>query len=237
MMMSSQAGGGQVTPTQAAAAMSGAEKPMTLRLLFFLAALCTLAAGIIASIKMLFTFPPATMSFFSQLYLVLLGLVMAITDLPLKNDSVHIMRHRIFKYMEFLNRFTCKGMWYSFLGTMIWAALWDLNISWFLGFILGLYVILLGIGTMMYGIHLTLKLQGVRKSIMDSDTHGGEPVCPDKGFSKQSLKEMLYTANQTQFSDDEMEYVMEALARLPNPTVISKMEYQDWLKPGLAAIV
>eukprot|EP00427_Karlodinium_veneficum_P007916 CAMPEP_0169079588 /NCGR_PEP_ID=MMETSP1015-20121227/10025_1 /TAXON_ID=342587 /ORGANISM="Karlodinium micrum, Strain CCMP2283" /LENGTH=183 /DNA_ID=CAMNT_0009139255 /DNA_START=192 /DNA_END=740 /DNA_ORIENTATION=+ len=182
-------------------------------------------------VKLLFTFPPAIMSFLSEAFLVILGLIMCITDQPFSNPGAcfTMARSRIFKYMLFLDRFTGRGMWYCFLGTMIWSALWDLKISWLLGFILGLFVILLGIATTLYGIQLSLKLDVVRKALMDNDhPTGSAPVCPDRGFTKEGFHEVMMSVNGTKISDDEMDYVVNALAFTPDAQIINKLEYSYW---------
>merc|ERR1719160_1674122 len=127
------------------------------------------------------------MSFMSESFLVMFGLLMVVLDLPFGATSprANMVRDSIYKYMLFLTRFTGRGLWYCFLGTMIWSALFDLSISWFLGFTLGLYVILLGIVTMVTGIKLSLKLDLVRKQINNRDME--VPDCPDKGFSKTDM--------------------------------------------------
>merc|ERR1719506_1154342 len=132
------------------------------------------------------SFPPAPMSFLSESFLVVFGLIMMILDLPVGATSprANMVRDTVYKYMLFLTRFTGRGLWYCFLGTMIWSALWDLNINWFLGFGLGLYAILVGLIAMVKGVRLSLKLDMVRKQINDRDVSA---QCPDKGLSKQGF--------------------------------------------------
>merc|ERR1719160_2021600 len=109
------------------------------------------------------------MSFMSESFLVMFGLLMVVLDLPFGATSprANMVRDSIYKYMLFLTRFTGRGLWYCFLGTMIWSALFDLNISWYLGFMLGLFVVFIGLVTMFKGIRLSLKLDMVRKQIND----------------------------------------------------------------------
>merc|ERR1719401_461048 len=161
---------------------------------------------------------------------------MAVCDLPFANPHamISMTRHSIYKYMLFLTRFTGRGLWYCFMGTMIWAALWDLNISWFLGFCMGLYVILLGIFSMIYGFRLSLKLDNVRKSILDNSS--SPPKCPDGGFSKREFQDSVldfHTAGsggQNKFSDDEVDYIMNGLSFTPqNDGMITPDEYMYWL--------
>merc|ERR1719236_392889 len=101
----------------------GIEKRMTWRLLFFVAACCVFAAGVIAVLSLLFKFPPAPMSFLSECFLLIFGFLMVICDLPFShpNPSINMVRNSIYKYLMFLTRFTGRGVWYCFLGTMVWS--------------------------------------------------------------------------------------------------------------------
>jgi len=229
MMMSTNTGGQAMVGQQA----GGIEKRMTWKLLFFVAACATLAAGVIALVCLLFTWPPEPMNFLSESFLLIFGLIMVVLDLPFgaTSPTANRVRDSIYKYMLFLTRFTGRGLWYCFLGTMIWSALFDLNISWFLGFFLGLYTILLGLGTMFKGVKLSMKLDLVRKQINDRDLH--VPACPEKGWSKQGFWDLVNSVDSQKFSEDDIDYVINALSFSPeNSGVISKAEYTYWLTPG-----
>lgn len=219
--------------------VGGIEKRMTWKLLFFVGALCTLAAGGISVGALILTFPPQPMSFMSESFLLIFGIIMVVLDLPFGATSprANMIRDSIYKYMLFLTRFTGRGMWYCFLGTMIWSALFDLNISWFLGFLLGLYVILLGVVTMAKGIKLSMKLDLVRKQINDRDLQ--VPACPEKGWSKQGFWDLVNSVDSQKFTEDDIDYVINALSFSPeNSGVITKAEYTFWIAPsGYMSIV
>jgi len=211
---------------------SGVEKRATWRVLFFSAACCTAFSGGYATLKLFVTFPPEPMSFLSEVFLLIFGLIMIVIDFPAGATSAFMnkIRDAVYKYMYFLTRFTARGMWYCFLGTMIWSALWDLNISWWLGFILGIYVILTGIATMVKGVKLSLKLDMIRKQINTRDV----PVdCPEKGYSKQAFWDLLNQVDQQKFSEDDIDYVINAVSFSPHSTgVVTQAEYNYWLTPG-----
>merc|ERR1719451_249416 len=109
---------------------------------------------------LIFTFSWAPFSFTSQVFLLVFGLLMLVLDFPLPHPSPNLamVRNNIYKFMLFMTRFTGRGIWYTFLGTMIFGALYDLNISWFLGVLIGGYVVVLGIVTTCYGLILSRKL-------------------------------------------------------------------------------
>lgn len=217
---------------------SGIEKRMTWKLLFFVAACCTTAAAVIALVYLISNMKFAPCSFVSELFLLFFGFLMLVLDIPFRDPFAHFgtVRFAIYKLFLFLTRFTGRGLWYVFLGTMIWAALWDLNISWFLGFTMGLYVILLGIVSLIYGFQLSFKLDNVRKAILEHDASPPKP--PEGGFSKQQFKDVVLAYHATagkpsSFSDDEVDYVMNGLSFTPqNDQMITIDEYMFWLQPG-----
>lgn len=216
---------------------SGIEKRMSWKLLFFVAACCTVAAAIISITYLISNFEFAPCSFMSELFLLFFGMIMLALDIPFRDPISHLgsIRFHTYKFLLFLTRFTGRGLWYVFLGTLIWAALWDLNISWFLGFTMGLYVILVGIISMVYGFRLSFKLDNVRKAIVDG---GKPPNCPDGGFSKQQFKEAVLAVHTSvgspvAFSDDEVDYIMNGLSfTATNDGLITLDEYLFWLQPG-----
>merc|ERR1719238_1961853 len=141
-------------------AVAGIAKNMSWKVLFFLAACCTLASATISILYMIFTFEFAPFSFTTILFMLLFGFLMVVLDFPIPHPSPHLayMRANIYKFFLFLTRFTGRGLWYLFLGTMIFATLFDLNISAFFGICLGGYVGILGLVTLYFGIHMSRKL-------------------------------------------------------------------------------
>jgi hypothetical protein len=137
--------------------------------------------------------------------------------------------------MLFMTRFTGRGLWYTFLGTMIFAALFDLEISIVFGVILGGYVGVLGIFTACYGLLLSRKLNSVRQAVL---AQGAPPECPTQGFSKQAFREFAQHANQTDFTDDELDYIMSGLSfSADSKEMIMRDEYMYWMSPGSMEIV
>jgi len=217
--------------------VAGVAKHMSWKLLFFTAACCVLAAACISIIDLVLTFNWAPFSFTSQVFLLVFGILMLVLDFPLQHPSPHLamIRNNIYKFMLFMTRFTGRGIWYTFLGTMIFGALYDLNISWFLGVLIGGYVVVLGIVTTCYGLILSRKLNSVRLAIL---AENAPPQCPDRGFSKKGFQEVAQHVKQTEFTDDELDYVFNGLSFTPgNDGVIMPDEYLFWLSPGQMEIV
>merc|ERR1719271_2337555 len=160
-------------------AVAGIAKNMSWKLLFFIAACCTLGAATISILYMIFTFEFAPFSFTTVLFMLLFGFLMVVLDFPIPHPSPTLaaVRASIYKFFLFLTRFTGRGVWYLFLGTLIFATLFDLNISAFFGVCLGGYVGILGLVTLIFGVRLSQKLDVVRQELLL-----GDKQCPPNGY-------------------------------------------------------
>jgi len=216
-------------------AVAGIAKNMSWKLLFFMAACCTLASSIIAIIYMIITIEWAPCSFTTVVFMFLFGFLQVILDFPIPhpNPTLAWIRVNIYKFFLFLTRFTGRGMWYLFLGTMIFATLFDLKISYFFGICLGGYVGILGIVTLFFGIRLSQRLDQVRQALL----HDDKP-CPPQGYSMEGFRTLAQQDGQVNFTDDELVYVMNSLSfTAANDGVITPEEYRVWLQPGKMEIV
>jgi len=216
-------------------AVAGIAKNMSWKLLFFIAACCTLAAATISILFMIFTFEWAPFSFTTVLFMLLFGSLMVVLDFPIPhpNPTLAAVRANIYKFFLFLTRFTGRGAWYLFLGTMIFATLYDLNISPFFGICMGGYVGILGLVTLFFGVRLSQKLEVVRQELLI-----GDKMCPPNGYSMQGFKDLAMQVSKQDFTDDEIVYVFNSLSFNPmNDGVINPEEYKQWLMPGKAEIV
>jgi len=215
--------------------VAGIAKNMSWKILFFSAALCTLAASIISVLYMVLSFSIAPCSFTTMLFMLVFGLLQVVLDLPVPHPNLTLahIRLSIYKFFLFLTRFTGRGMWYLFLGTMIFATLYDLNISPFFGIVLGGFVGVLGLTVLIYGFNLSRRLDGVRQALIQMPQ---EP--PPQGFTKEMFKVMAMQNAKVDFSDDELDYVFNSLSFSPtNDGLITQEEYRQWLLPGKMEIV
>lgn len=222
------AGGGQQ--------IAGIAKNISWQILFFVAACFVLAASIISILALVLSFQWAPLSTLNQFFLLIFGLLMFVLDFPLPVNQLPPavsniflqIRTSIYKFMLFMARFTGRGVWYLFLSTMVFAALWDLNISQFLGACLGLYVGILGLVALIYGFTLSYKLDRVRK-----DLRSRPHQCPPQGFTLMGFRDLAFQATQTNFTDDELNYVFNGLSLTPKADLtLSPQEYGEWLSPG-----
>eukprot|EP00435_Cladocopium_sp_Y103_P053077 s931_g16.t3 len=112
--------------------VAGIEKTMKWKLFFFIGSLIVLVTGV--SCTLFWTVAPA--QFMTTLFLLLFGVLMVVLDFPIPNPTQRdwpnlvSIRDHCYKFVLFMTRFMGRGMWYLFLATMVFAALWDTNISW-----------------------------------------------------------------------------------------------------------
>eukprot|EP00811_Abedinium_folium_P003104 NODE_12856_length_1199_cov_13.673507.p1 GENE.NODE_12856_length_1199_cov_13.673507~~NODE_12856_length_1199_cov_13.673507.p1 ORF type:complete len:230 (-),score=75.87 NODE_12856_length_1199_cov_13.673507:372-1061(-) len=217
-------------------AVAGIAKKMSYKIFFFSAACCVVAAGVIALLYLVFSLSWAPIAFVNVIFMLGFGLLMMVLDYPapIPAPALAKTRNHIYKFFLFMTRFTGRGVWYIFLGTMIFFCLWDLKISKFIGFMLGFPVIVLGIACVVVGVQLSNKLNQVRLSLSQGDAHS---MCPERGISTVQFGELASKAN-VNFSKDELDYVINALSESPtNDGIVSPQEYQNWLQPGAQTIV
>lgn len=235
-------GGGMGTPAgipqhfqQGGQAVAGIAKNMSWKVLFFVAACCTLAASLISMLNMIFSFNFAPFSFTTILFMLFFGVLMVVLDFPIPHPNPYLamVRAHIYKFFLFLTRFTGRGAWYMFLGTMIFATLFDLKISPFFGVCLGGYVGILGLVTLVFGVRLSQKLDVVRQQLLMGDTG-----CPTHGYSMEGFNTLAMQVAKQGFTDDELTYIFNSLSFNPNNDgIITPEEYRMWLMPGKMEIV
>jgi hypothetical protein len=217
-------------------AAGGAKKfNMSWKLGFFVAGCCTAGAGIIGVLNLaLTTFAPFDL--INELYLMLFGVLMLVIDFPVPHPKVQSTKLTIYKYLLFMTRFTGRGIWYMFLGTMIFASLWDLGICPFLGFILGGYVVILGGVSIFYGVQKSIKLEQVRKAVQQRGS-STEHLCPPGGLAPGQFNEMANSLKGVKFSEEELGYIVNALSfTVKADNLISKDEFIEWTKGRMTVL-
>lgn len=207
---------------------TGIAQKMSWKLSFFGAACCVTGSGVYAVLYMIFHVSWAPITFLTHIYLLLLGLLMVVLDFPLPANKAPFLsnfRNTIFKFFLFMTRFTGRGAWYIFLGTMIWGALWNNDISPPFAILFATPVLILGAVALGRGYWLTNKLEQVKKC----ETL---PPCSSNGLEKAQFAELSKRALKDKaFSNDELEYVINALSNSPqNDGFVSKMEWDAWME-------
>lgn len=227
------------------------EKTIHWKLAFFVGAACALTAGLVSVVSLIATAQwfSAPASLFAEGCLFIFGIMMLVLDLPfpLPHTSAVAARDQIYKFMLFLTRFTGRAVWYLWLGTMTWVALFDVEGTWFdhvLAMVLTLYLVVLGIASGIKGITLSLKLNKVQDIITHSQRDASAFFARGQvKLSKEQFKMVIEQSanNPVMFTDIEMDYVINALkftpATPPYEESVTIEEIDYWLKPGWMLLV
>jgi len=218
---------------------AGIKKAMSWNYAFFVAACMVIATSVITMLELLMEFAP--FQFISQVYLVMFGILMLILDWPFQEHTMRPHRVHIYKFLLFMTRFVGRGVWYLFLGTMVFASLWDLDVSPFLGIVLGGYICVLGIVAIVFGLKLSMKLEKCRKLLMqDSRYHDPKRICPPHGMAPLAFSEMCQSVGATEYkwTETELNYIMTGLNHHPDhPEVIIFSDFCYWFQEGRMAIL
>eukprot|EP00929_Paragymnodinium_shiwhaense_P008489 TRINITY_DN112448_c0_g1_i1.p1 TRINITY_DN112448_c0_g1~~TRINITY_DN112448_c0_g1_i1.p1 ORF type:complete len:274 (+),score=70.21 TRINITY_DN112448_c0_g1_i1:127-948(+) len=226
----------------------GIEKTLQWRLLFFGGAVCSFVAGVVSCVSFICTmkFLTSPISFFSEGFcLALLGFLMMVLDSPVPLSGVASwlvgVREHIYKFMLFLTRFTGRAVWYGWLGTMSWVALWDMEQGSFdrmLAIFIVLYLIVLAMLSGIKGLMLSLKLKKVYNTIRHSERDASAFFARGQfKLSKEQFKMVIEQAmnNNKMFTDIEIDYIFSALKFSPgtggmdDAVTIEEIDY--WLRP------
>lgn len=210
------------------------------KLFFFSAALATITAAIISIVGCCFEGQPVFL-FFTQIYLLLIGLALCIIDLPdfrEGNEPAHFykLHFAVNKYLMGFTRFIGRGLAFLFLSTMIYSALWNNNVFPSLGIILGGYVAFVGIVSIAVGFRRSHTLDRTRVALQRQVATKGEPyismICPRGGLTGEQFKELALQFNGEKFNDEDIRYIMHALCngvkRSPYP-VASYEDFSGWV--------
>jgi len=170
--------GGYGSGTQGLPGMEGAlggqniaiEQMMKWNVAFFVGACLVFIVGLGTSAHWLSHFHLSPATFFFELSLLVFGVVMLLLDVPIpqlkEHPTVQQVRFQIYKFALFLTRFMGRGVWYLFLATMVFGALWDTHINAFFGGICTVYLAVLGTIAMGKGAIVSHKLDVVKEKMI-----------------------------------------------------------------------
>lgn len=229
---------------------AGFEKTLKWQLLFFGGACASFGSGLFAVLALLLSFQWAPASFFSEFCLLIFGFLMLVLDLPIPLTHGHLIavRDHCYKFMLFLTRFTGRGAWYLWLGTMVWVALWDVEenaLSHFIAVICTCYLVILGVLAIVKGVTLSTKLHKVQNLILQSNRDASSFFARGQvKLTREQFKMVIEQAsnNPAIFTDRDIDYVVGALKFYPHceadgtiAVTIEEIEY--WLRPGPMLLV
>lgn len=228
----------------------GVAQKASWKLLFFAAACCVTASAVIGILMFIAHFEVG-FTLTSEIFLVFFGLLMIVLDFPVndKHPAMHSIRTHTYSFLLFMTRFTGRGLWYMFLGTMCFAVLWDDNgdkgpLPMILGFVLGGFVFALGCAATFKGLKLTKQFDECRKQCLQKGDQGAERAYgslfqgydprsqyPPSPVSEHIFQRFLEEYCGHKFSDDEMIYLVNALSFTPNnDRMVGFTEVQWWLQ-------
>lgn len=225
-------------------AAAGIEKNMKWKVLFFSGALVTFLPAVVTiyhSVKQMhritkFAWEPFPL--IASCFLLYYSLLMMLLDFPLPKppEALVDVRDHVYKRMLFLTRFMGRGIWYIFLATEVFMSLWRPNINWIMGGVCCTYLLVLGAATLIKGSLISYRLQMVREAILCSGRESDHYIAPNqKALSKEHFKSMVLsvTAQDHVFSNDEVDYVLNALSfTSENDGQVTREEFAYWLLPG-----
>lgn len=217
---------------------AGIEKNMTWKLGFFTGAVTVLTAAIISICHYAKDPEWAPATFFNNVFLLVFGLLMIVLDFPIPHPYGFLVtvRDNIYKFVLFMTRFVGRGVWYLFLACMVYSTLWDGEHSPIIGGLFTAYLLVLGIAAGVKGYDLSSRLQEVRQAILDSSRSAEHYLAPRQtGLRKVQFQAMVesVTSKQNLFTDDELDYVINALSFTPeNDGQVSMEEIEYWLSEG-----
>merc|ERR1719188_213307 len=118
---------------------------------------------------------------------------MIVLDTPIphmqKHPHIQQVRIQIYKFALFMTRFAGRGVWYLFLATLVFGALWDTGINWFLGAVCTVYLTVLGCVAIFKGFVMTTKLNRVRDCIKTAGHNEERYISRGQtGLSKDQFK-------------------------------------------------
>lgn len=232
--------------------VAGIEKTLKWKLFFFIGSLIVLITGIASVLYWMIHVQWAPAQFLTEVFLLFFGILMVFLDFPIPNPrpqewpTLVTVRDHCYRFVLFMTRFMGRGMWYLFLSTMVFSALWDTNINGFFGGVFTLYLVVLGAIALFKGYMISNNLDKVRiKLLREIDTGGSldhyiAPTQPglNKVQFKALVKQVMQHNEEELFTDDDLDYVLNALNFLPTSNgVVSREEFEYWVKPGPMLIV
>jgi hypothetical protein len=208
------------------------------KMLFFTCAACVVAAGAMSIIHLAWAFA-SPWDFTNNIYLTLFGLLMLMLDFPLENHPIAVsVKKQVTQYALFMTRFTGRGIWYLFLASMVFGALWDNNISPFLGFVLSGYMVVVAIICIVVGARLSQRLEAVRQKVIRGGPEQWGAYIPPSGMTKAQFRDLAQSLNQERFSDEELNYIVAGMSQeVKTDDIISKEEFTEWSEASTGLVL
>merc|ERR1712196_495331 len=110
-----------------------------------------------------------------------------------------------------------RGVWYLFLSTMVFGALYDLDLEPFLGFLLAGFIAGLGGMSIFHGLQKTIKLESLRKIVIKLFRENSYEVTKylergPMGYEEWNQFSKNLSQNKISWTKEEFTYICAALS-------------------------
>jgi len=203
------------------------------QMIFFSAALLVLSTSVLSLITSIMEAAPVKV--IVQIYLVIFGFLMMVIDIPehMSHSFLTDMKYAIYRNLLCLTRFTGRGLWYLFLGSMLFVSLYKNH--FLLSVVCGIPVSVLGVGATIHGIRKTRELEALRQSLKFREQ---EDSCPEEGLSKTEFCKMAVDMRGQMWDPEMMIYVFNALSlEIKADDHISRDEFLNWMEEPLPMLL
>jgi len=182
------------------------------------------------------------------LCLLVFGVVVSLLDFPFADTSPtwRDVRDGIGKYVHLLTRLTGKGLVLVFLGTNLWALLWENDLSPLLAVLIGVLCVLVGFVTFAKGVGDSRKLNKMREYFRKVE-HGpselqqryGECARTQgvKGLTHIEFNKLASQTGGLKFQPGDLRYIFNALSSRPHRDYVSLEDLENWVKTPYMAIL
>jgi len=130
--------------------------------------------------------PWAVLDILDEVYLIGFGFVLFVLHAPLQFKWVLEYKRLISKYCRLLTRFTGTGLYLLFLGCLVYASLWNEDVSYFFAILFTFYICGLGAYILLIGATKTLKLDRVRKLVLAKTNEGESAKDFANGYASEN---------------------------------------------------
>jgi len=116
------------------------------------------------------------------------------------------------------------------LSAMTIGSLWDNDVSPFLGFILGSYVGVIAIYSIIFGWNLSRKLEFLRMKIRSQGPDQWAAYVPPIGMTKVQFRDLGASLANIVFSEEELNYIVDGFSfSVRADDIISREEFEEWV--------
>lgn len=229
--------------------MLAIERQFRWKMLFFGCACTSFVCGFITMLSYILTFEmfTAPASFVTTSCLTGFGFMMLVLDAPVPHTKPWLLgiRDGAYKFVLFLTRFTGRGIFYVWLGTLVWVTMYDEGTGYcqyFIGILGSTYLVVVGALACWKGYILTKQLSKIKENINEYG-RAGFP----KGMSSMSKDQFHELVNESVntprggkpiFTEHDLDYAINAIAsHAYHGNTISAEEYERWVNAEWPAIV